>query len=612
MIDKRRAAHIVKLLALEKVSVFSKMSHAMMILKTSTMALAAQLAEAKGVQVVTAKYYLKALAIKAAAGATYTLGGALSVIAAHPVMTAIIALVASLKLLDWAFSRASKKAQEYSKKAKEASEASAARTSKGDKKRQDATFALTRLKELQKVSQTSKLSADEIKEAVDLINTLRPFGSDEWANIDKVTGKINLASDAMSRLQKSMREAAIADLQSELKSLEAEEKAIKNENKEQLSWKNFTNLAALTGKDEKAVERIKENASRLESVTLKRIALEKRLAALRGGDKNAVTGKEITAQERANINREKRNLSEKEYQKILSDIEKLEEDIERKKRSRFENEIHDIKKVRDEYQKNIDKLIEQNKLELENNIAKRNIIAITKGWTNPEYSKLAEKEVLLQKQILELEKRKTSANAAYQKQLDDAKKEEQKRIAESRKNYEDFTSKFTEQEKVKDKREEQDRAIEGLLKNNAFDEALKVLNKFATAEKNIYVNMMKEYDKLEAEFSKATATEKQGLLNSEEQATLDKLKSAIQAAKDRERGFLSKVDQVKGQAADVQEKDLRHVIGGFNASAIARALLSSGGPDERTAKASEETNRILKKIERLQSKTSDYKTVYGE
>jgi hypothetical protein len=217
----------------------------------------------------------------------------------------------------------------------------------------------------------------------------------------------------------------------------------------------------------------------------------------------------------------------------------------------------------------------------------------------------------LQKQILELEKRKTSANAAYQKQLDDAKKEEQKRIADSWGNSKTAFEDIEKKNKFDDKRQQQDMAIEGLLKNNAFDEAIQALNKFVTAEKNIFANLEKEYNKKVKEFESPSSLGGTAL-DAEEKKQLDALRSAGEAANSRLRAWQDRISQIKEQAADVQEKDLRHAVGGFNASSITRALLSSGGPDERTAKASEETNRILKKIERLQSKTSDYKTVYGE
>lgn len=531
-----------------------------------------------------------AMRLKLAAGATMALNKALAFIAAHPVLVGIMALVGAVKLMNWAFSRATENAKKMSEAAKKASEASAARTSKNDTKRQDATFAFKRLQELEKLSQTSKLSADEITEAVDLINSLRPFGSNEWANIDKVTGKINLASDAMQRLQKSMREAAIADIQSEMKKLNSEELALKRvmKNIAGEKWSNnqgaayWTNMFSNYWVSNDEAEQMKEYANDLESVVLKRIALEKRLQAITGGDKNAVVGKELSMQNRANANREKRNLSEKEYQDILKKQASLEEDLDRKSRSAYENQIHDIKKTRDEHLKLLEQLKAEAKL--------RNKNADVKMY----------------------DKNIASIQARYQKQLDDAKKAEEKRIADSWGNSKTAFEDIKKKNNFDDKRQQQDMAIEGLLKNNAFDEAIQVLNKFVTAEKNIFANLEKEYDKKVKEFESPTSLGGTAL-DAEEKKQLDALRSAGEAANSRGRAWQDQIRQITKQAADFQATDNTRVVGGFSAAVISRALYGSGGSDaKRTADASEKTNRLLTDLKRLASKQSDYEEVYTD
>ena len=513
-----------------------------------------------------------AIATKVAAGATLAFNAALKFIAANPVMVALIAIVGTVSLMNKVFSLATENAKKLSEATKKATEEAAKRTEVNDKKSQDASWAFDRLKELEKASQTSALSADEIKEAVNLINSLSPFGSNEWANIDKVTGKLNLASNAMSRMQKIMKQNAVATIKDEINKLETELNALKKENKA-TSGNMFSNYWVT----EEEVEKVKENGNRMAVVAEKIFALRERLAAISAGDESAVTGKKKTAQDVAGANRQKRLLAEKERTKILEDIAKLEDDIARKKRSAFENEIHDIKKIRSEYEKNIQKLIENAKT---------------------------------QEEIAKLEQQKKTALADYDNQIKEAQKKEQERIEKTWGDRFGFIRDMESRNAFDEKRRLQDEGFDKLLSGSKFAEAIQAITAALNAEKNIYASLKADYAKNLSDFKLATSSGGAEYSESENKI-LDANQSALQAAFARQNDLQRKLRDAYAAAEDVRQRDNMRAIGGYSAALLSRALGTDGDAAERTATAAQKTVDLLKAIKQNTATAKDYEQVFN-
>ena len=410
-----------------------KHAKAVLTASISEMVAAKRAAGASGLRV--AGYYAEAVAAKVAAGATLALKAALDFIAAHPVTVALTAIAAVIGGLVIATQLEAKELEKAAEKSKELAKNASEHREEGDTRRKAAATQMKRLQQLEEISKKTRLSADQMKEAESIINKLDPFGGSQWAKLDTLAGKITLAADAQERLNAAMKAAARADLEAEYA---AQEKAIADLEKQYNRTGGFWNNAGMTARDFFAnnvvgqivtlgmVDSNEEKNAGIQSqvdVEMKKlIAIKKRMQALEAGEAGAVTGEGGKTIE--DVITETGEAIEAETDK-MEDAEKklksLDEDLAKARRTSFENELYEIKTLREEYAKNIEMLMAQKKAELE--------VAKSRG----------ESTEALQAEIDELIKRKEAAVAGYDEMEKKAREREAARIAKGQK---DFTSFF--------------------------------------------------------------------------------------------------------------------------------------------------------------------------
>jgi DNA repair exonuclease SbcCD ATPase subunit len=307
--------------------------------------------------------------------------------------------------------------------------------------------------------------------------------------------------------------------------------------------------------------------------------------------KEAQTGKKSDISEKVNAVSQKRLLAEKERTKILEDIAKLEDDIARKKRSAFENEIHDIKQVRSEYEKNIQTLIDNAKAQ-------------------KELAKTDDRKKMLQSIIDSLEKRKNTGLADYDNQIKEAQKKEQERIKKTWDTEKNYVAKQQAQNAFDEKRRLQDEGFEGLLSGGKFADAIKAITTVLKAEENIYANLVTDRDKLISKFSSANS--EAGVKKSEKEDEILKAnQAAIDSAFARKNDLRRKLREAYAAAEDVQQRDNVRSIGNFSAAVLSKALAGDGDAADQTAQNTKKTVDLLKAIKQNTATAKDYKQVYN-
>lgn len=517
---------------------------------------------------------LLALALKSTAGATMVVDKAFKFIATNPVLVAFTALSIVIQLIT---SRIQKMREEFQKtldKAKEMTEEAERATARNEEKRNVSKDYFERAKQLAEISKTAKLSEKELEEAAFIAKELEPFGSNGWLKLEENTKKLLLAADAAEKFKKSLQGSASSDIENEIKALENQ--------LNKLIYKKVDITRSVTLPQggvyvekigEKQVYRDDMTEDQLKEMNLiyskirdarKRLMREQILA-----NKSGFSG--ITGETKKMI----------DMKKELSEIEG---DVAKKSRSDYENQIHDIQKMREEHKK----LLEQLKAEA------------TRLGKN-DAAKMYDEKL-------------KSMNKFYDAELKKAEETEKKRIAaekyrfdKERKEYSNFYSTMAHQNALNDKQRSQDESIDKLVKNNSFNEALTALNDLLVYEKNILFNLSQENKKMVADFYR------DAVLTEQERDKLNANQKLGSAVNSRINSLQDKIRQITEQASEFKAKDISKVVGGFNASAVARALYSPAGNEaERTAKATEDSKKILKEIKQMLPEKSDYEQVYSD
>jgi len=168
-------------------------------------------------------------------------------------------------------------------------EATRQATDAGDRMR---ATDLDRMRRLETLSNKHRKSAAELAEQRTLVEQLRGRYGSFGAEIDSVTGRVNVAADAFDRLSKSITASAAKDLEAELASLDTQAKelseTIRGRGGPLTSGKGGLSASILTEAFGSSAL-IKRDLETLNSAIDKRTEIAKRLKALRGGDLGAAT-----------------------------------------------------------------------------------------------------------------------------------------------------------------------------------------------------------------------------------------------------------------------------------------------------------------------------------
>lgn len=510
-----------------------------------------------------------AVATKAAAGATLAFGAALNFIKAHPVLVALSVLAIAIFAIT---SKIQKMKQEFQKtinKARELTEEAENITRKNEEKRNIAKDYFERAKQLAEISKQAELTAEQMAEAEFIAKELDLFGGKGWLNLDKNTKKLLLAADAAEQFKKGLKVSATADVENEIKALEKEIDTLKY----------------------KKVDIIRKITLPMGGVSIEKIGEKKVENKLTDEQKKQLkTAEEKLVDARKRMMKEQVLASKNGYSAISGETKKyielkgkeakLQDDLDRASRSAYENKVNDIKKVRDEHKKYLEQLKEEAKRLNKNDAVKM------------------------------YDEKLKSIEAAYQKQLDDAKKAEEKRIADSWGERQSFVSNLEAKNALEEKRRTQDEGFDKLLSGNKFTEAITALTAALTAEKNIYASLKSDYNKNLTDF-KALTSDGGKAYSDAEQKILDVNQSALQAAFGRQNDLQRKLREAYAAAEDVVQKDNTRAVGGFSAASLSRALGTNGTAIEQTAQNSKKTVDLLKVIKENTATQKDYDAVYN-
>ena len=519
---------------------------------------------------------------------------------------------------------------------------------------------LAQLKRLQQLTEQEQLTTEEQREAESIVTALNDAYNGMGLGIDKVTGKLKLATDAQKKFNDAMREAALAEIDAELAQLQANINELYRENDALDSYWNHNLWSQMSGRQEEAINKTATNNDRILAYRQQINALRKRKKAIAENKPGSATGTEGQSTE-DKVEQERQR--QQQAADAVAQAERRAAEIEKRWRrdgqTDLENEIQDIIELRDEYKKLIQTMLDYEKskpedkqdktriAELERKMveadreaekriaqakanakgdvadAERQVADIEKRLRRErqseldneiediialrdEYKKLIQtmldferakdRDKQDQQKIAELERKLAEADKTAQDRIAAARAEAAKRLQEDVSSYQ---SRFDDTERGIQKRraeERQDRSLDELLKN---DKAAGI-----TRLQQLIAQYQKAAQDAKAEFQRQLqAAQADGTIDNAERRRLDDAQSAFAEAESLVDKYLRRLQQAQDGTQNAANKaDSTRSVGAWSAEEL-DALLGGGNAQERTAKASEqiaantrETNRHIKRL----------------
>jgi hypothetical protein len=221
---------------------------------------------------------------------------------------------------------------------------------------------LAQLKRLKQLTEQEQLTTEEQREAESIVSALNEAYSGLGLGLDKVTGKLKLATDAQHKFNNAMKEAALAELDAEITELEGNIAELQRENQALDSYWNHNLLSQMTGRQDEALRKSQANADQMVANRQKINALRKRKEAILQNDKDAVTGSDGQSTEdkvqQERLRQQQADDAAAQAERRAADIEKR---WKREGQSDLDNQIQDIIDLRDEYKKLIQTMLDYEK-----------------------------------------------------------------------------------------------------------------------------------------------------------------------------------------------------------------------------------------------------------
>ena len=219
---------------------------------------------------------------------------------------------------------------------------------KGDQLR---TTDQLRMERLQQLAEKENLSNAEMAEAEKLAGQLKGRYGDLGISIDRAAMSITMATDAQERFNEAMKAQAIHQIEAEISELRKNISELDEENRSLCGfWVNTWNT--VTFRMGKSARDIEANGEKITDAMRKIADAQERLHAIKGGDKDALTGGKTEhekLEESVNAGREEKHASMDEADSASKKAAEIEKRLIRETRSELENEVSDIKELRDEY-----------------------------------------------------------------------------------------------------------------------------------------------------------------------------------------------------------------------------------------------------------------------
>lgn len=208
-----------------------------------------------------------------------------------------------------------------------------------------------RMERLQQLAEKENLNNAEMQEAEKLSNQLKSRYGALGISIDKATNSISMATDAQERFNAAMKAQALAEVEKEMRELQDNIRELGKENESLCGfWVNAWNT--ITFRMDKAANDITENGKKIDEAMSKLAEARKRRDAILGNEEGSLTGgKTEKEQLEANVEkgRQEKGASREDAERAAKKLADIEKKLTREQRTELENEISDIRELRDEY-----------------------------------------------------------------------------------------------------------------------------------------------------------------------------------------------------------------------------------------------------------------------
>lgn len=422
---------------------------------------------------------------------------------AIPISWVLVAIVGSLAGLCAYMSKAGKHTASLSDEMMSLRE-------KGDDLRSVDELRMARLKQL---AEKEKLSNAEMKEAEKLSSALKSRYGDIGYAADTAASSISLAADAMDRFNEAMKRQALMEVGKEIKELEDNIADLRAENDSLCSfWVNAWNT--ITFRMNKSSDDIKANAEKVSEYLEKLSDARKRQRSILSGEEGSLTGGKSERdglEDKIQKTESEKHASQEEAEKAAKKLADIEKKLTREQQSELQNEISDIKELRDEYKELVKTMLSYEMSKREKDAEK---IADLEG-------RLAEADAVAERRI-------ATAEEKARKKFDDEIKDLQESFDESA---EDISRRRAEALT--------DRKIDDALKADS-QLGIKLLTDLITNAKIAAQNARSSFDELmrsSAADGEISSEEEKRLRKAEEAYSLaeglvDKYSSKLEAAQD--------------------------------------------------------------------------------
>ncbi len=265
-----------------------------------------------------------------------------------------------------------------------------------------------RMERLQQLAEKENLNNAEMQEAEKLSNQLKSRYGALGISIDKATGSITMATDAQERFNAAMKAQALQQVGAEMAELQKNIRELGEENESLCGfWVNAWNT--ITFRMDKAANDITENGKKIDEAMSKLAEARKRRDAILGNEEGSLTGgKTEKEQLEANVEkgRQEKGASREDAERAAKKLADIEKKLTREQRTELENEISDIRELRDEYKQLIQTVLSFEKSKKQKDLEK---IADLKG-------RLAEADAVAERRIAAANER---AKRKFDKEISD-------------------------------------------------------------------------------------------------------------------------------------------------------------------------------------------------
>jgi len=260
-----------------------------------------------------------------------------------------------------------------------------------------------RMERLQQLAEKENLNNAEMQEAEKLSNQLKSRYGALGISIDKATNSISMATDAQERFNAAMKAQALAEVEKEMQELQNNIRELGEENQSLCGfWVNTWNT--ITFRMDKAANDITENGKKIDDAMSKLADARKRRDAILGNEEGALTGgKTEKEQLEANVEkgRQEKGASREDAERAAKKLADIEKKLTREQRTELENEISDIRELRDEYKQLI-----------------QTVLSFEKSKKQKDLEKIADLEGRLAEADAVAERRIAAANERAKKKFD--------------------------------------------------------------------------------------------------------------------------------------------------------------------------------------------------